>query len=119
VAFHSGYRHGLDLLGGDFARSIGVWLVGQPIQTTATKRCRHLRTICGHTPSAVTSYLDLPAVQSNSLRHRYASTCNDFARCVQRCNVCRSSSVNAYRPQDVPWVPPTEQPQSSNISAGH
>jgi hypothetical protein len=38
--------------------------------------------------------LDLPAAQPNTMRHRCANACDDFARRAHRCNVSRSSSVN-------------------------
>src|ERR1700730_7886974 len=50
--------------------------VHRPIRPTAPSgnRCRHLPTVCGHTPtSAATSVLDLPAAQPNTMRHRCAS----------------------------------------------
>ena len=66
-----------------------------PSSRLSTNRCRHLHTVCGHTPtSAATSLLDLPAAQPNTMRHRCASACEDFARRAHRCNVSRSSSVN-------------------------
>ena len=66
-----------------------------PSKRSSTNRCRHLPTVCGHTPnSAATSLLDLPSAQPNTIRHRCASACDDFARRAHRCNVSRSSSVN-------------------------
>ena len=66
-----------------------------PLSRSSTNRCRHLHTVCGHTPtSAATSLLDLPAAQPNTIRHRCASACDDFARRAHRCSVSRSSSVN-------------------------
>ena len=37
---------------------------------------------------------DLPAAQPNTMRHRCADACEDFARRADQCNVSRSSSVN-------------------------
>jgi len=66
-----------------------------PSNRSTTNRCRHLHTICCDTPSsAATSLLGFPAAQPNTIRHRCASACEDFARRAQRCNVSRSSSVN-------------------------
>src|SRR6266480_5518551 len=41
-----------------------------------------------------TSTLDRPSAHANTIRHRNASTCDDFARRDHRTNVSRSSSVN-------------------------
>ena len=66
-----------------------------PSNRSAKNRCRHLHTICCDTPSsAATSLLGLPAAQPNTMRHRCARACADFARRAHRCNVSRSSSLN-------------------------
>ena len=95
LALQRGHHHRFDLLVADRAGSTRARLVGQPVEPFFTNRCRHLHTVCGHTPtSAATSLLDLPAAQPNTIRHRCASACEDFARRAHRCNVSRSSSVN-------------------------
>jgi hypothetical protein len=61
-------------------------------------RVRHVVTVCGHTPnSAATSRFDRnppSAAQPNTIRHRNANACDDFARRDQRTSVSRSTSDN-------------------------
>jgi hypothetical protein len=57
----------------------------------ATKRPRHLHTICGDTRRlAATAALLRPLAHSNTIRARKASACAVFARRVQRSSAARS-----------------------------
>ena len=76
-----------------------------PSSRFSTNRRRHIPTVCGQTPkSAATCLLVLPAAQPNTIRHRCANACEDFARRAHRCNVSRSSSVNTNSATGLPLL---------------
>ncbi len=65
-----------------------------PSSRRSRKRRRHLPTVCGQMPSsAATSWFVFPSARSSTIRHRWASACDDFARLDQRTSVSRSSPV--------------------------
>jgi hypothetical protein len=83
-----------------------------PSRHDSTNRRRHTPTVWGHTPtSAATSLLDFPAAQPNTIRHRCANDCDDFARRAHRCNVSRSSSVNTNSATGLPLLATQPSPE--------
>jgi hypothetical protein len=67
----------------------------RPSRRRATNRPRHLPTVAGCTRSwSATCVFDAPSAQASTMRHRWASACEDFARRDQRTSVARSASVS-------------------------